>query len=687
MVKKAKKILFVLLALALCCLFGCEEVVDPPVRIVDVALSGPNSVVIGEQITLTATIVNSEETPIWSSSDDNIATVSDGVVTGIKEGNVDISVKVEDVTKTLSIKVKEKVVTNVSLFCGVNLETQNPKAYEKVELSVIERNPGYVKANYNPFDYDTLYVYGVFTSPSNKMIMAPAFWYRDYTITLNESMSTGKVKEGEPDGLEMVNWASNLYEYRLRFQPDEAGTWKYTVYVSVDGIITENYNSTIEVEESEENYKGLIQVDKSNNRTFMYQDGTSFMPIGENIGWWADNSRKTYDYQVWFENCNLNNMNIARIWLAPWGFCLHSKSMTDLSDRLNYAARLDRVIEYADQYDMYIILTLLNHGQFSAKTDPTWDSNPYNVANGGILSKPEQFFTSADAKKAYKNELLYILGRYGYSDNIMSWELFNEVDWTDNSDINAVNIRNWHQEMAAFIKNNDSYGHMVSTSYRTEYGAAFTLADIDFACPHSYGYANKNICDTLPALLDKLYTSYNKPILFEEIGINWENGISNYRLDPTGISLRQASWAGMLGGGCGGAMNWWWDSYVHPYDLYYQFKGAGAYAKLMDLSGSDYTQLRTLDGVSVKSGVGIIGYRYNNRVYGYVYDQAWKYNKTTFPLSDVNVSIPFTNGTYNLKMYDTVTGELLTAQSITVSDGVVRFTVSSNYSDAAFIIE
>ena len=442
---------------------------------VGISISGLDTCMVGETITLQAIVVGSESAVTWSSSDEAVATVdASGVVTGIKVGNVTITAKVEDKTSEIIIKVKDTVIERTTLFCGTDLITDSVVVHKKVEMALVEREPGYIKANYNPFDYSKLNVYAVFSSPDHSRdILAIAFWYRDYVITLDTNMATGKVKEGEPDGVEMVNWRGD-YEYRIRFQPDVSGVWSYKIYVEYEGgDITTELSGEIEVLDSTEEYKGLIQVNKSNNRTFMYEDGTTFMPIGENMGWWADNSRKTYDYYVWFENANKNNMNIARIWMAPWGFCLHwGKSMYDYTDRLNYAARLDKVIEYADQFDMYIMLTLLNHGQFSTGADPTWNQNPYNEANGGILKTPEAFFTSKAAKDTYKNELLYILGRYGYSDNIMCWELFNEVDWTDNADMNAVNIKLWHKEMVEFVKMNDSYHHMVSTSYKTEQGSS-----------------------------------------------------------------------------------------------------------------------------------------------------------------------------------------------------------------------
>ena len=118
--------------------------------------------------------------------------------------------------------------------------------------------------------------------------------------------------------------------------------------------------------------------------------------------------------------------------------------------------------------------------------------------------------------------------------------------------------------MAKFLKENDYRGRMVTTSYNYEDGLAYTVTDIDFVNPHNYNYTNKNIVSALPQVLNRLFDKYGKPVLQSEIGINWENGAATAQLDPTGITLRQAAWAGFMGGGAGGAMHWWWDSWVHP---------------------------------------------------------------------------------------------------------------------------
>ena len=69
----------------------------------------------GETITLTATVKPdnaSNKKVIWSSSNEEIATVEDGVVTAIKEGETTITAKTEDggKTATCSVKVKAKTI-------------------------------------------------------------------------------------------------------------------------------------------------------------------------------------------------------------------------------------------------------------------------------------------------------------------------------------------------------------------------------------------------------------------------------------------------------------------------------------------------------------------------------------------------------------------------------------------------
>ena len=133
------------------------------------------------------------------------------------------------------------------------------------------------------------------------------------------------------------------------------------------------------------------------------------------------------------------------------------------------AWRLDRIIESCEQNDIGIQLALQHHGQFSTEVNPNWSDNPYNITHsseGGWLSDPNGFFTDANAIRFTKNKYRYIVARWGYSQAIFAWELFNEVQFVDawryRSDKSSV--VNWHNTMASYIRSIDPFKHPVTTS-------------------------------------------------------------------------------------------------------------------------------------------------------------------------------------------------------------------------------
>jgi len=586
------------------------------------------------------------------------------------------------------------IVEENKLFARIDLLSENPKVNETIEFALVEET-AQIKSLGNPFDYDFLKVMAVFTTPSATEVIVPAFWYHDYTITLNTSWPgnpTGisgraSTDPNEPQGLETIVLSGDPH-YRIRLRPSEAGLHQYQIIVTLEGIIVQIEQGSFLVSEGEVPYSESIRIEPNHKRNFIQSDGSLFLPIGQNLGWYTSSTRQSYDYDVWFAKMNEAEANFARIWMATWSFCLHwGNKFDDFSSKMNAAARLDRVLGLAAEYDIQIMLTLLNHGQFSATVNPQWHNNPWNSANGGILDYPSLFFTSHEAKRVYKNQLMYLIGRYAHNTHLFAWELWNEVDWTDNFSSTAVYM--WHIEMAQFLKAHDPYKHMVTTSYKGSTGGAYASPSIDFANPHSYDYGSKSLLNELPPVLDHLFSTYQKPIFQSEIGINWQSGSQTASADPTGIALKQQLWAGMMGGGAGGAMNWWWDSFVHPNDLYHRFTGPSRFSKLLDLDGSDIRQLRTLFGTSVGNiRVNLIGYRVDSRIYGYLYDNTWRYNNTTLlTKQNVAVEIPLSNGTYQITFYNTDTGAMIQTNTLAVSSGKAVFTAPSFMEDIAFIIE
>lgn len=93
---------------------GCENMELEPekVPVQSVTLNSTSmEIEVGQSQTLTATISPSDaenQKIIWSSSNSSVATVADGVVTGVSAGNATITAKSDDGGKTATCEVEIK---------------------------------------------------------------------------------------------------------------------------------------------------------------------------------------------------------------------------------------------------------------------------------------------------------------------------------------------------------------------------------------------------------------------------------------------------------------------------------------------------------------------------------------------------------------------------------------------------
>lgn len=543
-----------------------------------------------------------------------------------------------------------------------------------------------IKDNFNPYDYEEIKVVFDFLKPSSKTLKQTAFWYRGY----DEIQMIGEVRNEEgyyTSGQEYIDWGEDSsYRYRVRITPDEVGTWNYTARLFLNNMEIQNLNGSFEVQETETPSLGIIKVDEVNNRNFIFtKEEKTFIPMGANFAWFAT-TLGTHDYYNWFKRLEAENANFARIWLSNWSFSIHKFSYTNFDSRQNILARLDYLMNFAAEFDVYIMLTLINHGQFSFSTNPEWAENPYNINNGGMLEYPVQFFYNKEAKAHYKNELMYIISRYGYSENIFAWELFNEVDWIDG--YSSAVVTSWHKEMSEFIKANDPYLHMVSTSYKYTFGTpAFDLASLDFANFHSYAYNDVLFYQKLVGEMTNLFNKYQKPVFFGEIGIDWQSGSGTYSADYSGITIHQALWGGMMSS-AGSANHWWWDSWIEKSNLWYRMKGASTYATYIDVANKDYSPLASTSGMTVVGeDIKVMGYLLEDRIYGYIYNELWNYwNREPDTVNNASVTIPFADGVYQLLIFNTTTGEVVSETTITVTNNEFVINDLSIQTDYAFIV-
>ena len=568
----------------------------------------------------------------------------------------------------------------------IELVTITPSVGELLEIAVYEPQDDLKIAKlYNPYDYNQITVNMEFTSPSGKKIKQSAFWYKQY---LDFRLLNQVINEDGfyTSGQELVRWPSDgISHYMVRITPDEIGDWTYQMTLSIESNITQSIDGSFSVSEGITDYPGYIRVDQTNKKTFVFDSSEGYTPVGVNLAWWST-SLGSHDFANWFRHLENNNGNYARIWLSNWSFSIHKDSYSNFDTRQSTAIRLDHLFERANEHGIYVMLTLINHGQFSANTNPEWSQNVYNKINGGMLDSPIQFFYNAEAKTAYKNELKYLISRYGYTNHLFAWELFNEVDWVDGYHSNAVTT--WHNEMASYIHENDPYNHLVTTSYKYTYGTpAYALNSIDFVAVHSYGYNDVLFYDKLVKEQTSLWNAYQKPVFFGEIGIDWQSGNATFNLDYTGVTIRQGAWGGIMSG-AGSANHWWWDSWIDRNDLWDRFKGAGTYTTYLDLANKTFTALQSASVQISDSNLKIMGYLLEDGIYGYLYNNNWNYwNRTPSPITNVNVSIAIGNGDYQLMIFDTFTGEILNDSSVSILNGSFVLQSLTITEDYAFILK
>ena len=413
--------------------------------------------------------------------------------------------------------------------------------YEKFEVDV-DLNASYT----NPYDSQDINLSALFISPSGMKLLVPGFLY-----------------SGVVDG----NKISDAV-WKVRFSPDEVGEWEYIVIVK--NRYGEKKSKIKKFKCVSSSNKGNIRVSKSNPRYFEFDNGEFYYPVGHNVCW---ASPVEYRYNRYFKDMQTNGENWSRVWMCSWGVALEWKDGKSLYEglgkyNLRNAKRLDKIIELADKYGIYIQLVINNHGQLSKEINAEWKDNPYNAKNGGPCKKPEDFFINQKAKRLFKNRLRYIIARWGYAPNILAWELFNEVDLTNK--YKETKVCDWHKEMAEFVKKADPFGHLVTTSFGRKVGyKIWELSLIDFTQVHSY---STNLVEEIDYWVNDLAGKFNKPTFGAECGNDSQRGTIERREDPKGIHLHNAIWSSLISPSAGTAMYWWWDTYIKDNYLYHHFK-------------------------------------------------------------------------------------------------------------------
>lgn len=390
----------------------------------------------------------------------------------------------------------------------------------------------------NPFDPAVNDVDVTFTGPQKRVMKVPAFWDGD--------------------------------RWRVRFAPSQVGS--YVLVVSRNGVAMHPADLTASgfrcVQSSN---PGFVRRDTKIVQRFDFDNGKPYYPLGMNVAWTGG---KGPDYPVYFADMAQAHMNWARVWMTFWdGKALEWSPDKTKNPKRGYllmdaAKRWDMVFDNAAKNGIYVQMVLQHHGQYTAKTDSNWQDNPFNVAHGGFLEKPDDFFTNAEAAKLTKAKYRYIVARWGYSTHLLSYELFNEVQNIGEANTHFQDVVNWHKEMAAYIRSIDVSHHLITTSY-SDPGTPLAKIGLSYDQIHTYP---SDIISTFAAIkTDNLKT----PVFVGE----WGHGGSGPQNEEF---LHEGIWASLMAPTAGAGQFWYWDQ-VLAHNWWPQFKSAADFVRTFEL--------------------------------------------------------------------------------------------------------
>ncbi len=375
-----------------------------------------------------------------------------------------------------------------------------------------------------------------------------------------------------PDGSEAKRPAffDGGQTWRVRYTPTLPG--KYDIRsVSLNGRDAQPQQLTpSEFDVNGSPRPGFVRLDPSNNKRFMVDDGSPYYPVGYNLGWHSPDAPPLTES---IARMGKAGVNWTRIWMCYWdGKNLDWAQDNDVQTKLGYlslptAKTWDQIVSAADAADVHFHLVLQHHGQYSTATNPNWQINPWNKANGGWLKTPQEFFTDPKAIALTKSKFRYIIARWGYSPSIMAWELFNEVEYTDAFKTNLDDVAAWHVTMAKFIREQDPYHHLIDTSSQVTEPKLWPAMD--------YYEAHIYPPDVLSAIQVLDDDQLDRAYFYGEFGA---------LVDPhpeSGEVLHSGLWGSLMSQSSGAAQYWFWEN-VESNKLLFHYTAA---QKFIEQSG------------------------------------------------------------------------------------------------------
>jgi hypothetical protein len=396
----------------------------------------------------------------------------------------------------------------------------------------------------NPFDPQEIRVDAVFTAPDGAQTTVPAFFYQEYRRTVSNGRESYQ-RVGEPC-------------WRVRFAPAQMG--KYTCVLKAK-------NGAREIEADAPAFActaasaghGYLRISRHNPLYFEFEDGTPFCAVAMDKALGS-----VFQYERIYDRFAGVGGNFNRLFLTHSNFNIMERVVgAGRPDKgvgklnLEYCWCVDQVLALGQRLGVYHMLTLTNQTNFRT-TDSGWDTNVYNVKNGGFLQQPGEYWTDERAQRVFENLLRYAVARWGSSTSVFSWDLWNEASAAGG--FNPKTAAQWHQRMARYLRAADPVKHVIHTNFGNlnSYAEVDGLPEMELVSTNTY--AVKDIAQIAEVWTKRLIEQFHKPYMLTEYGIGHNMRSGGYAPhDPERVMVHDGLWSPLLSGSAGTGMAWDWN--------------------------------------------------------------------------------------------------------------------------------
>jgi hypothetical protein len=533
---------------------------------------------------------------------------------------------------------------------GVRVLTPAPRQNERIELAMPANGaPG------NPFNPNEVTLDATVTLPSGRTARVPGFWFQDYTR--------------RQEGRDEILTAEGTPEWRLRFSSAETGLHRFVLQLKdARGL---RRSAPVEVTVAAGSRRGVIGISPRNRNYLEDPAGKVYFPLGQNLCMY-EGHEGTYYFDRLLKRLRDGGGDYVRLWQEYYvprdlrvktkagdgshtGFPLETQATGLGRYDLASAWRLDYVSELCERLDIRWQISFEMVVWWERKMQWRWNRNPYNAANGGPVTRPVDYLTNETARELVKRRLRYSIARWGWTTNLVAWELWNEIDNMDEFDSAASAA--WHRDMGAYIRQIDPWHHLVTTSWRDR--DTFAVPEIDIVQGHSYFEPGFDAAEYAFQDTDHLMRGFGKPFFFGEQGIEGPVAV-----DPEGRHFHDCLWASTMTGAAGAGMYWWWHNYIEVYNLYHHYGPLARFLKDWDLAAVQWRPA-ALSRPSIPVTLRVYGLMAEDRALVWIHDplafriaagKATKGPKTAGATMNV---IGLADGDYDVEWWDTTTGAVL----------------------------